>query len=114
MFLFDLERSALTNALPSTPTPADSIRPRAKITSTAGHAADADGTSAVVPGSTVGAMQCGDGEHHRRSDHQTATAPTANLKINSHSADPNCNVCYELVNLLLGAKPVRPRSRPPD
>src|SRR5215208_326152 len=45
MFLFDFERSALMNALPSTPTPGDSTRPRAKTTSTAGQAANAEGTT---------------------------------------------------------------------
>ena len=46
MFLFVFERSALMNALPSLPTPGDSSRPRAKITSTSGHDwALADGVS---------------------------------------------------------------------
>ena len=49
MFLFTFDRSALTNALPITPTPGDSSRPRAKITSTCGQAADADGM-ALLPG----------------------------------------------------------------
>jgi hypothetical protein len=43
MFFLVLARSALTKELPMTPTPADSSRPRAKITSTCGHAADAEG-----------------------------------------------------------------------
>src|SRR5258705_9028621 len=52
MFLLVLERRALTNALPRMPTPAGSVRPRAKTTSTAGHAADADG---VMCGDSAGA-----------------------------------------------------------
>src|SRR6476660_7553690 len=55
MFLFVLERSALMNAFPRTPTPGDSSRPRAKTTSTAGQAADADGT-APGAGTAVGAI----------------------------------------------------------
>src|SRR4051812_30868819 len=46
MFLFTFLRSAPTNAFPSTPTPGDSNRPRAKITSTCGQAADAEGIAA--------------------------------------------------------------------
>src|SRR5690349_20542355 len=53
MFLLTLFRNAPTNALPSTPTPAGSSRPRAKTTSTCGHAADADGT-ALLPGRIEG------------------------------------------------------------
>src|SRR3954454_1382336 len=53
MFLFTFFRSALMNAFPSTPTPGDCSRPRAKITSTCGQAADADGTTSL-PGSTEG------------------------------------------------------------
>src|SRR6476620_2959848 len=54
MFLFfTLDRSALMNAFPSTPAPGDSSRPLAKITSTCGQAADADGM-ALPPGSIDG------------------------------------------------------------
>src|SRR3954464_4408196 len=43
MFLFTFLRTAPTKAFPRNPTPGDSSRPRAKITSTCGQAADADG-----------------------------------------------------------------------
>src|SRR5215217_9612371 len=43
-----LERSELTSASPTAPTPGGSCRPRAKTTSASGHAADADGISAAV------------------------------------------------------------------
>src|SRR6185369_17615413 len=55
MFLLDLDRNALMNALPRTPTPGDSNRPRAKTTSTAGQAADADGTTPGA-GNVAGAI----------------------------------------------------------
>jgi hypothetical protein len=54
MFLFALDRNELTNALPRIPTPAGSVRPRAKTTSTAGQgAADADGVRWVVVAGTT-------------------------------------------------------------
>src|SRR3954452_24187367 len=40
-----LERSELTSASPTAPTPGGSCRPRAKTTSASGHAAEADGIS---------------------------------------------------------------------
>src|SRR3569623_78166 len=43
-----LERSELTSASPTAPTPGGSCRPRAKTTSASGHAADADGISAAI------------------------------------------------------------------
>ena len=61
MFLLVLERSALMNALPRMPTPGDSIRPRAKTTSTAGHAADADG---VICGDSAGGDEQGGRDEH--------------------------------------------------
>src|SRR6185312_2516319 len=42
------ERSELTSASPTAPTPGGSSRPRAKTTSASGHAADAVGISAAV------------------------------------------------------------------
>src|SRR6185369_16890774 len=54
MFLSDFERSALTKGLPIAPSPAGSIRPRAKTTSTWGQAAEADGMAPVVPGTALG------------------------------------------------------------
>src|SRR3954451_20258908 len=43
-----LERSELTSASPTAPTPGGSSRPRAKTTSASGHAADTAGISAAV------------------------------------------------------------------
>ena len=52
-----LDRSELTNASPTRPTPGGSSRPRAKTTSAPGHAADADGISAAVrKGASAGAI----------------------------------------------------------
>src|SRR6185312_4385021 len=42
------ERSELTNASPTAPTPGGSSRPRAKTTSASGHAVDAVGISEAV------------------------------------------------------------------
>src|SRR5215218_8591693 len=52
------ERSELTSASPTAPTPGGSCRPRAKTTSASGHAADAEGISAVVgKGVAAGAIR---------------------------------------------------------
>jgi hypothetical protein len=50
-----LERSELTNASPTKPTPGGSSRPRAKTTSAPGHAADATGIAAGK-GAAAGAI----------------------------------------------------------
>src|SRR3954447_6853898 len=52
-----LERSELTSASPTAPTPGGSSRPRAKTTSASGHAADAAGIiAAVEKGIAAGAI----------------------------------------------------------
>src|ERR1700677_226314 len=56
-FLETLDSSALMNALPSTPAPGDSYRPRAKTTCPCGQfAAAADGAAPGVPNGRIAAV----------------------------------------------------------
>src|SRR5215204_463382 len=94
MFLLLLDFRALTNALPSIPTPAGSTRPRAKMTSTSRHAAEAEGTTPGA-GSAAGAI---------RPAVAMRNAPTTDIVLRSQRRDsrsfrtlPILTECWERV-----------------